>query len=916
MNSSLQSRVEGWAVRFSGREWSTCEIGLSEADYTVLLEEMNALDGTWFRYPPAWLGLALTIVFAECGRREANETDFWVPVSRRFACAVWYRRCFTLRNAPTTFCRRLLEDTARRYRLRHVYGNEDTMEWFVSMRLQFGFTRRGFERRLHEWLPSSIMPMPCRLLLTDMRSDSFHKVWRHLWLFRKDKLSERQLRICLDESPWVLPEWHDALARKALERREHDYIYEAHGSGGDTDQRTPCGQNEEPDEGGFLSTPRLVWGRGTAPRFEFSVESDASAFSEFAESEYGVFADGNRVGRILRQTDGAYLAEQSIVSICDPQPSMLAELRSVSGECVADQRVDLWNEDLEVAVFDLTAGGIALTGEIQGIKLKPGNEYAALTTPDLKLEPQPNEGHDFAGKQITRFTAQADTPVVIRFEDGTEYETLDVAEREDINLDTVRAELVTGDAGIFGGLTLTARYRITVTVPNNIVVRRVRRNGGVLNGNVQEGGWKSEPIDLAEAEQAKGIRLQITVGLGNKTHTVYRIVYAPVDGAVLWEGHTDREFSRSAASVRHLNTEKHRRTLFLFRVNGDIQSHYIFEGGFCHGRVNPKPQMLKRLHGFGSQLCVGYSRFNTHTQGIACVSPAVMDTGILASDTTGGITLLHPLNITNDHQCVVIRPDWSFRLVPVEAGTTAICLNTGLLSGDWLAIGLFFKGRRLGTVWNQNPSLFVTSFANADPQKVAQNITLFKMPFLHPAFKNAMRAYLLAHPAAFLETWTDTSRETLELDGIRLAWPDVSGDDALHYSVCSLIGTGRLTLEDDMCRAVIGAFGGDADALSVQEAAILLDDVADWSPRLAARLAGVLTGIDRDELCKAIRKMPTENAKAEIAHSIGVKPQFIGRLLTRDGAGDDSWADNVARLLHNRMFRRLLTCFFISNPRI
>jgi len=85
---------------------------------------------------------------------------------------------------------------------------------------------------------------------------------------------------------------------------------------------------------------------------------------------------------------------------------------------------------------------------------------------------------------------------------------------------------------------------------------------------------------------------------------------------------------------------------------------------------------------------------------------------------------------------------------------------------------------------------------------------------------------------------------------------------------------------------------------------------------VAARLAGVLTGIDRDELCKAIRKMPTENAKAEIAHSIGVKPQFIGRLLTRDGAGDDSWADNVARLLHNRMFRRLLTCFFISNPRI
>jgi hypothetical protein len=293
-----------------------------------------------------------------------------------------------------------------------------------------------------------------------------------------------------------------------------------------------------------------------------------------------------------------------------------------------------------------------------------------------------------------------------------------------------------------------------------------------------------------------------------------------------------------------------------------------------------------------------------------------MDTGILESDTTGNITLLHPLHTTNDHQWVVVRPDWSLRSGSVEAGTTAIYLKTGLLSGDWLAVGLFFKGRRLGTVWNQKPSLFVTSFANADPQKVAQIITLFKMPFLHPSFKSAMRAYLLTHPAAFLETWTDTSRETLELDSIRLAWPDVSGDDALRYSVCSLIGTGRLTLEDDICRAVIGAFGGDANALSIQDAAILLDDVADWSPRLAARLAGVLTGIDREELCKAIRKIPTEDAKAEIARSIAANPQFIGRLLTRDGASDDSWTDNVARLLHNRIFRRLLTCFFISNPRI
>jgi len=577
-----------------------------------------------------------------------------------------------------------------------------------------------------------------------------------------------------------------------------------------------------------------------------------------------------------------------------------------------EQHVDLWDGNAEVVVFDLTAGGLALPAE-NWPALKVGNEYAVLTVSDLIVYPKSDECRTFAGRKIFRFMAHADTPVVIRFEDGQEFDTLAVTERESVNLEGVRAELIEKDEAFPGGLKLGVRYRVRVTVPITVVLRHVRREGVMLHGMTLGAAWVSDPLDLSETEHARGVRLQIVVVIGGETHSCSRTAYAHVNGAAMWEARTDQTFTRSAAQDRPLYTHKARTTQFLFRVNGDVHGHFIFEGGFCHGGVKTKPSALKKLHGLGAPLTIGYSRF--HTSGVENVSPAVFDTGILGEVDSSGIELLRPLYTNDDYRLVVVRPDWAVVSDHARTASDRNRLDARLLTDGWLAIGLFFKGHRQGAVWN------ITDFsrriaAAPDPQRVARLITLFKLPFLHPTFKKPLRSYLLSYPAAFLETWTDPVGSESKVDEIVFADPGLAGDDVLRYSVSSLIGTGRLNLTDDVCQNIIGAFGGDINNLTEQNFAPLLDDVLDWSPRLAARLAGVAIRVNGDVLCKLITKVPTQDAKQEVARSVGTNVGFIGRLLTVNGAQDSTWADNVARLIHHRTFRRLLTCFLISNPRV
>lgn len=911
--SRIQQQISDWTERFKGNPaWSVCEIGLSDADYNALLDDLKQIEPYCFRKPPEWLGFALTIALAECGRRHAGEDNFWAPVSLQFADMPWHSKIFTHAGQPTSKGRKMLEDTARHFRLRHVYGNEDTMEWYVSIRLQFGFSQKGFERRLHEWLCGAGMPVPVRFLLgldkdrPELKSESFYRLWKCLYRFRKDNLPERQLRQCLNEVPWVLPEWHEGLVRKALEQREYDYVYRPHGINEDFERDFPEEVPPE-DQLGFLTAPQLQWIQGQAPQFKMTFEADNLDWSGYTEPEATLVIGGQRKSRALRQTDGVYLPETWNIVLANPPPEIDAEIQSPDGLLLAEQHVVFWDTTADVVMFDLTAGGVALPTNAR-YQLKDGNEYVALVSPDLALSPNPTEIHRFAGRGMLRFTARAGTSVAVVFPDKTELARLDCSE-------SVPFE---GCQQI--GVELTEGGGVKVTFPQRFRLRCVRKDGSTLSGvTLNETTWKSDVLDLTDADHARGIRLQIVIVLPDGIpHTVSRTITTPVgDGPSVWEACDGQTFTPSAFTQRNLHPDKGRSGRFVFKVNGEAASHFIFEGDYCHGRVKDKPMNLRGLHGYGAPLVIGFSRFQTSE--LRTVSPTVIDTGILDALDGDTLALRFPLYRREGYSLLVVKPDGAVAETGFETGTPAsrLELRESIHSDGWAAFGLFFNGELKGSLWNvQTFSRFLDS--TADALAIARIAALFKLPFLHGDCRKRMRGCVLECPAEFLEVWTSPEGRGVQFGDAVLKFPNLTDDDAARFSVCSLIGTERLSLATETCGKLIERFGGKAGTTTSEEFAVLIDDVLDWSPRLAAELARCTTDIDKDTLCVSLLKREQrEKCIQSVARGTGTNDSFIRRLLTVNGCNTDpQWHQNVRRLLHNRMFRRLLTCFFISNPRI
>ena len=107
-------------------------------------------------------------------------------------------------------------------RIRHVFGREGEQSWRRTVFLQFGMTRRGYQR-LPWWLTGySGLPAAIEELLSSetLRSESFGEFWHTLQRYRASQLSYSQAVSVLGQSPWVPASDVDAVLSAALERRD------------------------------------------------------------------------------------------------------------------------------------------------------------------------------------------------------------------------------------------------------------------------------------------------------------------------------------------------------------------------------------------------------------------------------------------------------------------------------------------------------------------------------------------------------------------------------------------------------------------------------------------------------------------------------------------------------------------------
>ncbi|MFN8611332.1 MAG: hypothetical protein U0931_27555 [Vulcanimicrobiota bacterium] len=121
--------------------------------------------------------LALTLLwFATLyGREHASEGEIWPPVSRQFPEES--RGVLFAQGHPRAALKWALESCCRRFDLRHAFGRHGGQAYYLTVYLQFGFTRNGM-LNLSQWLTGYGQPTAVRILLQE--SATFRKLWASL----------------------------------------------------------------------------------------------------------------------------------------------------------------------------------------------------------------------------------------------------------------------------------------------------------------------------------------------------------------------------------------------------------------------------------------------------------------------------------------------------------------------------------------------------------------------------------------------------------------------------------------------------------------------------------------------------------------------------------------------------------------
>ena len=187
-------------------KWSFAELQLDNDDFQWLCDWTPHLSGimarSWLVEEP-WrnisighrecacataLGSLLLLFIAETARRTATEGILWTSFPQEYFSKSTLYLLYN-NGQPTRALKDALEMAARWLKLRHVFGIEGLQNWFDTVYLQFGFTHRGFQRRLPEWLVGQGRTQAMQHLLDgSVCSETFTDLWDALRNFRRNNI--------------------------------------------------------------------------------------------------------------------------------------------------------------------------------------------------------------------------------------------------------------------------------------------------------------------------------------------------------------------------------------------------------------------------------------------------------------------------------------------------------------------------------------------------------------------------------------------------------------------------------------------------------------------------------------------------------------------------------------------------------
>ena len=735
---------------------SLAELSPDEDDFDWLTRWAESLAGglveRWLRSPAEGvdlngrgrlsgdeaIGLLLMLLASERARRFAAEGFIWSAVRDAFqgrARSV----LFDGMGQPTFDHKEAIERAARRLHLRNVFGELGTQNWYVSVYLQFGFTRKGI-KRLPFWLSGHTTSEAIRILLGSAVSDSFSDLWFALRALRLNNISAEQAHRVIQASPWVLDDWTEGLLRSAKARPELGTAAEA----------IPISTVDVVDLP-FLSEPTLVWDPPNTPAIRLDVVNLAD--KDLEADYHDVLINGELGVRLLRQPDGTYLATGTIQ-------------RALSHhEAIDTQEIRVWDPADEVAAFDLASGR----------RLDPWRDamstersYALLASSDLVLEPAPKVSASICDGQFRLHFLPKGWPDELRIYLGEAvfWEPY-LGKGQRIPKPAPDWAEIEVDVLPHGFLSPGSRIALAVRSLNSgVSIDGLRLGQRPLEFERVDGSYVTEEFELTPDLALDSPPLIASVRRAANAI----ITRAPTDLDARAIGVAQFTDGRWRALSRHeiVTTSEAAASLFRLFLGGagehKLARFALMEGHTFICRAWSKPRAIPGLAGYGLPLSISEGPYNIIGGPIAHLASEVRDRGIVEyalAESSGGslaLQLRRPVEPSEEHAVVVWRSDGDLEIVTgrnIAPGDDSSVWRLRVPSGPApAAVAIAYQGTRIGSYCF--PALVETLGSTDDELAVERSASLLwwlRAPVCSASLIGGVRSLLRKRPANVLAGW-------------------------------------------------------------------------------------------------------------------------------------------------------------------
>jgi len=731
------AELETLKLWFSEREprmwcWMWCE-SLSQVE---LSSEIFASKREMF-------GALLLILASEVCRANSSEDAVWPAVTAVLQSDKISFSSLFVGGQPTTACKDALVDGARRLKLRNLIDRYGAQEYFDTVKLQFGFTRRGALRKLPDWLDGLGLPIAVRILAGDeteygdLKSSSFSDLWTGLHDLRRGRVSDEYASALLGASPWIRPEWASELIGAAKLRPERTL--------------TPSCAPEVLERANEPVCELLLrWDYPAKPQLALRLNEER-IYEMLDACDTAIFAvDGRVVDRWGRQETGGWRGRR--VLPCQPEgakPSLRPNLLSISSEDKLLQDVDL----LEMAmgepllIFDLESGLLVSPAS----RLNPRRDYALICDTDLSV-PDVTERSVLKDRAAYRLAApwRQDVRAVCG---GLTYWEPRLDERDPIRPIRLALESLPSETAEIG-----SACHVNVTgVPEDVTVVSLLAGGSWYSTTQHGAVWQTErPLQITLGMALREERVRVKVRSPGWARTVTPKSSLNLRGIACLETDSSTDAKPEWALLRPshpLNRADGSGTARIF-VGGSKSE--LFEGTCFVGKISSRALKLRDLFGWGFPLILRSAGRpdNVLVESVEDYGQGRFLPPLFRGQTSAYLAWRVPTSLAREHN-ILVWGEMSQGPRKLHANEVASQQDDFLWKlpnlGAVAAMAIAYQGTRIASYWDSDRII--------DALKRARSSSLFallrwlKVPVLNSSFMRPMQEAIAHGPAEFVTGW-------------------------------------------------------------------------------------------------------------------------------------------------------------------